>query len=122
MHRTIVHFEIPADDPQALAEFYRQLFGWKIEKQPGPMEYWLLGTAPEGEGVNGGMYRREKPDQVPVNYIGVESVDEFSQKVERLGGQIVVPKQAVPQMGYWAMALDPQGNVFALWESDPNAA
>jgi len=30
----VVHFEIPADDPEKLAAFYTQLFGWRIEKFP----------------------------------------------------------------------------------------
>src|SRR3990172_972424 len=68
MNHTIIHFEIPANDPEKLAGFYRSLFNWKIEKFPGPMEYWSLETAPEGEGVNGGMMRRQMPSQTPTNY------------------------------------------------------
>jgi len=29
---------------------------------------------------------------------------------------------AVPQMGYFAVCQDPEGNPFGLWESDPAAA
>jgi predicted enzyme related to lactoylglutathione lyase len=29
---TIVHFDIPADDPERAKKFYSDLFGWKIEK------------------------------------------------------------------------------------------
>ncbi len=35
----VVHFEIPADNPERAAAFYKQAFGWKIEKWPGPMEW-----------------------------------------------------------------------------------
>ena len=63
MHHTPVHFEIPADDPEKLSGFYTSLFGWKIEKAPGPMDYWMLETAPEGQGVNGGMMKRQMPQQ-----------------------------------------------------------
>ena len=28
----VVHFEIPAEDPDKLAEFYTRLFGWQIDK------------------------------------------------------------------------------------------
>lgn len=122
MERTIVHFEIPADDLQTLANFYSQLFGWKIERAPGSGEYWLIYTAPEGKGVNGGMMKKQMPGQTPVNYIQVESVEEFSSRVQELGGKVVVPKQAVPQLGYFAIALDPEGNAFGLWERDISAA
>lgn len=28
----VVHFEIPANQPEALTKFYSALFGWKFEK------------------------------------------------------------------------------------------
>jgi len=122
MDHTIVHFEIPAENPENLRRFYSKLFGWKIEKTEG-MEYWLIETVPVDEkgmpirpGVNGGMMKKESPDQRPVNYIQIESVDTYSKRVEELGGKIIVPKQEVPGMGYFALALDPDGNVFGLWE------
>jgi predicted enzyme related to lactoylglutathione lyase len=42
-------------------------------------------------------------------------------KVEKLGGKILVPKMAVPKMGYFALCMDTEGNVFGLWEDDPQA-
>ena len=44
----VIHFEIPAGDPERAANFYRKVFGWKIEKWPGPMEYWMASTGAEG--------------------------------------------------------------------------
>jgi len=61
------------------------------------------------------------PEQGPVLYILVESVDEYSKKVQEAGGTIVVPKMAVPTVGYFAQALDTEGNVFAIWEENPQA-
>lgn len=121
---TIVHFEIPADDVERLRKFYRELFGWKIEKMPGPAEYWNIETVPVDEkgtpirtGVNGGMMKRQNPEHKPVNYILVESIDEYAKKIETLGGKVVVPKMEVPGICWWALALDPEGNQFAIMES-----
>jgi predicted enzyme related to lactoylglutathione lyase len=121
---TIVHFEIPADDVQRLRSFYSKLFGWKIEKTPGPVEYWSIETVsvdrkgePIRRGVNGGMMKRQNPQHKPVNYILVESVDEYSKKIEALGGKVIVPKMEVLGIGWWALALDPEGNQFAILES-----
>jgi len=121
---TIVHFEILADDVEKLRKFYSELFGWKIEKTPGPVDYWTIETVPVNEkgmpirpGVNGGMMKRETPDQKSANYIAVESVDEYTKKIEALGGKIIVPKMEVPGVGWWALALDPEGNHFAILES-----
>jgi len=121
---TIVHFEIPADDVQKMRNFYGRLFGWKIEKTPGPVDYWSIETVPvdkKGEpirpGVNGGMMKRQNPQHKPVNYILVESVDDYSKKIEALGGKVIIPKMEVPGVGWWVLALDPEGNQFAILES-----
>lgn len=121
MDHTIIHFEIPATDAEKLKQFYAGLFGWKIEKYPGPMEYWMIQTVPVDEkgmllrpGVNGGMVKKSSPEQKPVNYISVESIDESIEKVIKLGGKIVTPKQEVPNVGWVATAVDPEGNHIAL--------
>lgn len=36
MNHTIVHFEIRGDDPKALADFYANLFGWKVQDASAP--------------------------------------------------------------------------------------
>ena len=129
MSHTVVHFEIPADQPERAVEFYRELFGWKVEHMGGPMDYWLVQTVPsdaEGRptepGVNGGLMRRMMPGQTPVNYISVENVDQFARKAESLGAKVVVPKMPVPGMGWFAQLTDTEGNIFAIWEHDPAAA
>jgi predicted enzyme related to lactoylglutathione lyase len=118
---TVVHFEIPADDVEKLRKFYSLLFGWKIEAMPGQVEYYGIYTVPVDEkgmplrpGVNGGMMKKQNPEHKAVNYIQVESVDEYMKKIESLGGKIVVPKMEVPGIGWWALALDPEGNQFAI--------
>lgn len=121
MDHTLVHFEIPADDLEKLRKFYSKLFGWKIEKFPRPIPYWMIETVPVDEkgmpvrtGVNGGMYKKDNPELKPVNYISVESIDEYIEKIKTLGGTIVQPKQEVPDVGWIAVALDPEGNQFAM--------
>ena len=123
MDHTIVHFEIPADDVEKLKKFYSGLFGWKIEKTPGPAEYWMIETVPVDEkgnavrpGVNGGIMKRQNPEHKPVNYVAVESVDDYVKKIEALGGKMIVSKMEVPGVGWWALALDPEGNQFAILE------
>ena len=121
MDHTIVHFEIPGEDVEKLKQFYTGVFGWKIEKAPGPMEYWLIRTVPTDDkgmlqrpGVNGGMIKKQNPEHKPVNYIAVESIDESIEKVKKLGGKIIMPKQEVPTVGWIATAIDPEGNQIAL--------
>ena len=134
MEHTVVHFEIPADQPERAAKFYRELFGWDISRFEGSaneregFEYWMVKTVPtDGEGrptrtgVNGGLMRRMMPGQAPVNYIAVENVDEYTRRAEQLGAKLMMPKTPVPGMGWFAQLTDTEGNVFAIWELDPHA-
>lgn len=116
---TIVHFEIPADDTERAKKFYIDLFGWKIEKTP-EMDYWMITTSGE-KAVDGGMMKRQNPEEKITNYIDVPSIDEYAAKVEKLGGKVVVPKAAVPNYGYFAVCIDTENNAFALWQSDKSA-
>ena len=119
---SIVWFEIPADDVERAKLFYGELFGWKIERFPGPMEYWHIDTGGSDDTPDGGLLKRQNPGQQGItNYIGVASVDESAVKVEKLGGKICMAKTAVPEMGYFAICQDPENNVFALWERNENA-
>jgi predicted enzyme related to lactoylglutathione lyase len=118
----VVHFELAADDPERAVQFYRTVFGWEIEKWTGPMDYWLIMTGPEGEpGIDGGLGKRDDPGQHTTNTIDVDSVDEYVKKVVANGGKVVVPKHAVPGVGYLAYCTDTEGNVFGMMASDPSA-
>ena len=120
MDHTIVHFEIPADDVEALAKFYTELLGWKIEemKEFEGMGYWGVYPSPsKAEGsLMGGMMKRMMPQQQPVNYVQVESVAEYLEKAKGLGATVVVDKTEIPGMGWFGVMLDPQGNPLGLFE------
>lgn len=120
MDHTVVHFEVPANNVEKLKKFYAELFGWKIEKSPGPIEYWTIERVPVDDKmkplrlrVNGGLYKKEGPENKPVNYISVESIDKYIEKIKALGGKIVQQKQEVPGVGWIAIVLDPEGNEVA---------
>ena len=123
MKRSIVHFELAADDVEKLAGFYRGVFDWKIEKAGDEgMDYWLITTGVGEDGPDGGMMKKTMPSSGILDYFAVESVEEYSKKVTSKGGRILEGKRAVPKMGWFAICQDPEGNVFALWEMDTNAA
>jgi predicted enzyme related to lactoylglutathione lyase len=115
---SIVWFEIPADNVDRARTFYGKLFGWKIDKFPGPTTkpYWLINTGNDDPARNGGMM-----EHTITNYISVSSVEQAAAKAEKLGGKICMEKTAVPEMGYFILCRDTENNQFALWEADENA-
>ena len=115
----VVHFELPAENPDRAISFYKAALGWSITKWEGPMDYWLIKTGPEDQpGIDGGIARRSEGDSGAVNSIDVPSVDDYVAKIEGVGGNVVAPKMSVPGVGYMAYCKDPDGNVFCIMEED----
>ena len=119
----VVHFEIPTDDPERAIGFYGDVFGWQFTKWDGPQPYWLIRTGTEGPGIDGGMMQRATgPGAWTVNTVDVPDVDEYARKVVEKGGEVVVPKMAIPGVGWLAYCKDPDGNVFGIHAADAGAA
>jgi len=119
----VVHFEIPADNPERAIKFYEKVFDWQIEKWDGPIEYWLIMTGEEDKpGIDGGLARREDPTTGVENTIDVKDLDASLANVKASGGEVIRPRMAVPGVGWMAYIKDTEGNVFGLMESDLKAA
>lgn len=119
----VIHFELPADNPERAARFYEEIFGWKVEKWGGPTDYWLLSTGDERKpGINGAIMRRQKPFLTTTNSVEVESIDDFAGKVEQKGGQVLLPKMPIPGVGYIAYCQDTGGNSFGLFQPDTSVS
>ena len=124
----VVHFEIHAENPARASQFYTSVFGWDIQKW-GDLDYWLITTGtPDQVGINGGMFPRKGPPPIEPNpvsafvcSIDVDNIDAAMGRVIASGGTIVVPKRAVPGVGWSAYGKDTEGNIFGLSQSDPNA-
>ena len=124
MSGRVVHFEIPADDMDRAAEFYRTAFGWDIRPMP-EMDYVMLMPTPvteegmpaEAGSINGGMFQRDAKLAHPVVMIDVADIDEVLEQVASLGGSTTLPKQAVGGMGFAAYFTDSEGNLMGLWQN-----
>jgi predicted enzyme related to lactoylglutathione lyase len=116
----VVHFEIHSADPDAPATFYSRVFGWKIVKWDGPVEYWVVQTG-EGPGIDGGILRRQGDAPATgaavnayVCTISVESLDETLTSIIANGGDVAVAKHEIPGIGMLAYFKDPDGNIFGV--------
>ncbi|MGC4054494.1 MAG: VOC family protein [Paludibaculum sp.] len=118
-----VHFEIPADNTERAIAFYEKLFGWKFSLWPGPMQYWLITTGPaEERGIDGGMMQRMHPGQGVVNTVDVKDLDASIATAVAGGGELTVPRMAIPGVGWLAYCKDPEGNLFGMMQADEKAA
>jgi predicted enzyme related to lactoylglutathione lyase len=110
MHGHIAHFAINADDLPATRAFYEQLFGWTFtEYAPG-----FIRSTSAGGAIAAIQQRRDlldTPSNAPEVTITVDDVDEAADRAQRLGGQVVMPKAAIPGVGDLAFFTDPSGNL-----------
>ena len=117
----VIHFEINADNPEKAVKFYEKVFGWKISKWKGPVDYWTILTGEKDQpGIDGAIMKRMDKGTTFL-FVDVPSVDEFLKKIVKAGGKIVTEKTAIPSVGYSAYVKDTEGNIFGLFQGDPKA-
>ncbi len=113
--RNIVHVEIPAANPNSAANFYKELFGWKIVTMQ-EMNYVMWEAA---DGTGGGF--PEVSDESPAGrvmvYIDSEDIEADLEKVKMLGGKVIHEKAEIPGTGWFGVFQDPTGNMLALYTS-----
>ena len=117
-----MHFDVPVSDPQRAITFYSNVFGWKIQKWDGPMEYWLISTGSTDEpGIDGGLYIAQNEERITNLTMGVVSLDDSVVLLEKHGGKVVQPKAAIPGIGWIVYFTDSEGNTFGFMQDDPQA-
>lgn len=115
----IVHIDIPATDPKATSAFYGQVFGWEIMTPPGYDDYPMFravggpggGFTTAGSGFQAMTYN---VGEVLI-YLASQDIDADLRRVEAHGGQVVLPKSEIPNVGWWAVFKDPSGNKIGLF-------
>ena len=110
----VVHFEISASDPEKVTAFYKNVFGWDIQKWDGPEEYWLCTTGEDEPGINGAIFNPKGLFTGTVNTIQVPDIDEFMEKVETNGGTVMTEKMSIPGIGEFAYCKDVEGTLFGI--------
>jgi uncharacterized protein len=115
----IAFFQVPADDVGRARKFYQSLLGWKIEPDTtleNKSLQWqniITGKPEEGAMNKGGIYKRMNPGPI-MNFVIVEDFDRVLSRVDKLGGKIVMPKNAIKAVGLVAVIQDTEGNIIGL--------
>src|SRR5215467_13581385 len=101
----IAHTELASADPDATRRFLAKAFGWSFESRKAPGgEMFSFHTS--GGGL--GSIRRTGPNEAPasINYVLVEDLDAAERTVRSGGGEVVLSRVDVPEMGsfFWFRA------------------
>jgi len=110
---SIVHVELHSPAPEKTKAFYERVFGWKFEAIP-QMNYTTF-TAPSPPG-GGLMSPMEGMGPMILNYILSTDIEATQRAIQAAGGTVLVPKQEIPKMGWFAIFRDPAGLTQAVYE------
>ena len=119
----VVHFEIHASDMDRAERFYRDVFGWDVQRFDGPVDYRLLNTGPKtATGIDGALVERrgESDGDAVIAYVctvQVEDIVATEQKVRDAGGEQVVERQEIPDVGQLSYFKDSEGNIFGAMQA-----
>ena len=105
--------ELITTDPAAAKVFYGEVFGWRFkEGQVSNTPYTVIEV--EGQEIGG---ISPAPPQMPSTwgtYVTVENLEATLEKVEALGGKVLIPPIAIPPSSKFAFIQDPQGAAIAV--------
>ncbi len=126
MSNKLTHFAIHIDDIERAKSFYDGVFDWGFSSY-GQDDFLQIKADKSENGELIGAMQSRKYSPVPERIIGlectigVESIDETIEKVKSNGGQVLMPKTAIPYVGYIAKFLDTEGNLICGMQYDNSA-
>ena len=127
--RPVVHFEMPYDDRDRMARFYRSAFGWQTEMLGQEMGNYLVATTTDTDEtgpktacrINGGFFPRRPdwPAQHPSIVIAVDDIEKSMKRVTDAGGQVLGEPMEIPGVGQYGSFSDPEGNRVSILQPIP---
>jgi uncharacterized protein len=109
--------DIGVPDIEAAKAFYTSLLGWEYAGGEPEFGGYLTATL-NGRSV-AGMGPQQDPADPPrwTTYFAASDAAATAAKIKDAGGTVIVEPMEVGPMGTMVIALDPEGNVFGLWQS-----
>jgi len=107
--------ELLAGEWRAAFAFYHELFGWqRTQSEVGSLESYQLLSA--GDRTIGGMFTKLPIAPIPfwLYYFNVPDIAVATDRVMASGGRTVQGPNQLPDVGWIAWCVDPQGAMFAL--------
>ena len=110
--------DLMTTDADAAHAFYRELFGWDITPGDESTGFYAMATL-GGRPVCGIMPRQPGMDHPPVwtTYLAHGDADAAADSIAHAGGTILSPAMDVMEFGRMAVAQDPTGGTFGVWQA-----
>ena len=107
--------DLSSPDPGAARRFYQDLFGWTTEQSSAGYVHCYL----DGRRICG-IAARMRPDPPTgwITYFATSDAAAVLDRVRRAGGRVHVEPVRIGGDCTWAIAGDPSGALFGLWQAD----
>lgn len=127
---SVVHFEMPYNDPARMSKFYEQVFGWHTQPLGKDMGNYVLAMTAESDPeagpketgrINGGFYPKKSdyPAQYPTVVIAVDDVKKSAEAVRKAGGKVLGEPMEIPGVGQYVSFTDTEGNRVSMLQPSP---
>jgi predicted enzyme related to lactoylglutathione lyase len=114
MSNPVVQWQIVATNPDAVAAFYRDLFGWQITTH-NALGYREVSSG--NGGTPGGIWPAPPEGHSFVQlFIAVTVVEQTVQQALKLGAAVIVPPASLPDGDTIAIVADPNGMTFGVMQ------
>ncbi len=126
MKNKLTHFALYIDDMERAKKFYGDVFDWGFSSY-GEADFLQIKADKTEKGELIGALQSRNYSPIPDKVIGfegtigVENLDFTIEKIKNNGGQVLLPKTAIPYVGWIAKFLDTEGNLFCAMQYDNNA-
>jgi predicted enzyme related to lactoylglutathione lyase len=110
--------DLMTSDREAAVDFYRAVFGWDVEVGPEETGFYTTCLV-RGLPVAGIGQQPPGQQAFPVawtTYFAVDDLDGTVDKIKNAGGTVLMDPMAIMEEGRMAVAADPTGAVFGMWE------
>jgi predicted enzyme related to lactoylglutathione lyase len=115
MANPFVHVELNTPDLKQAQAFYGEMFGWQFnDMDMGPNG--IYSTFMPDKGPGGGMVSMAGRPPAWLTYIGVDDIDEATEKAKSLGANVTMDVTEIPGTGWMSVMFDPTGAPVALFE------
>jgi predicted enzyme related to lactoylglutathione lyase len=129
----VVHFEMPAENKDRMADFYTRVFGWEAQKLGPEMGNYIIVKTTETEEngfpkkpgiINGGFFEKTDDNQYPSVVIAVDDIRKAMKAVQEAGGKVLGGMNPgepddIPGVGLYCAFIDTEGNRVSILQPNP---
>ena len=126
----VVHFELPAQDRERMAQFYQSAFGWQTQMFGPEMGNYTVVTTTKSDAsgrptqpgaINGGFFLRtdDPSSHAPSVVIAVQNAESAIEAIESAGGTVISGPDEIPGVGRYVSFRDSEGNRMSVLQPNP---